>query len=206
MTIRRVIGALAALLAAAAVTASAGEGPRALKIGVVDVDKVLREYKKSDDLYKKLGEDFKPLDEALKKKGEMIRAEQRRLADSDRDANSLELFKDRQALDLKVAEFRTEEKKLLLEKNAAKLRAMNEVWGDMLKAVEKYAKDKGLDLVVKQQLRTDDARTDEAFYRNVAAATLLYYGEHLDCTDDVVKALNAAYERGGSAAPAKGGK
>jgi AmmeMemoRadiSam system protein A len=43
---------------------------------------VLREYKKGDELYKKLGEDFKPLEEALKKRGEMIRAEQRRLADS----------------------------------------------------------------------------------------------------------------------------
>jgi outer membrane protein len=197
MAVGRMFGALAVLLAAAVWSAPAAEGPRPLKIGVVDIDKVLREYKKSDDLYKKIGEDFAPLEEALKKKSEMIRAEQRKLVDSGRDPESVELFKDRQALELRIAEFRTEEKKLALEAAAAKLRAMNEVWNDLLKAVEKQAKDRGLDLVIKQQLRTGDARNAESFHNNVSACTVLYHSDQLDLTEEMIKAMNAEYERGG---------
>ena len=203
---------LAAALAAAAPAAPAGEGPRALKIAVVDVDKVLRDYKKSDDLYKQVGERFKPLEEALKQKADFIRAEQRRLASDPRDPESVELFKEKQAVQIKIAEFQGEERKFLSDRSAAEVKAMAEVWADLVAATGKYAKDKGLDLVLKQQLREEAAKSKDSFYRNVAGCTVLYHADFLDCTDELLKQLNSEYERGAGkpvappAEPKPGGK
>ena len=204
MTVGRILGAVAALLTAATLGASAGEGPRPLKIAVVDVDKVLRDYKKSDDLYKQTAERFKPLEEALKQKAEFIRAEQRRLASDPRDPESVELFKEKQAIQIKIAEFQAEDRKFLSDRNAAEVKAMSEVWTDLLAATAKYARDKGLDLVVKQQLREEPSKSKDSFYRNVAGCTVLYRADYLDCTDELLKQLNSEYERGAGKAAAPG--
>jgi len=204
MTGMRTIAVLAAAWAAAAPAAPAGEGPRALKIAVVDVDKVLRDYKKSDDLYKQTAERFKPLEEALKQKAEFIRAEQRRLASDPRDPESVELFKEKQAIQMKIAEFQAEDRKFLSDRNAAEVKAMSEVWTDLLAATAKYARDKGLDLVVKQQLREEPSKSKDSFYRNVAGCTVLYRADYLDCTDELLKQLNSEYERGAGKAAAPG--
>jgi len=202
MMVGRLLGTVAALLAAASLGASAAEGARPLKIGVVDVDKMLREYKKSDDLYKKISEDYKPLEDALKKKLDMIVADRRKLEDSGRDGKSVEFLRDKQALELRIAELQTEERKFLTERNAAELKAMNDVWDDLTAFVAKLAKDKGLDLVIKQQLRPTDAKSKDSFYRNVSGCTVLYHTDQLDLTDELLKAMNAEYERGGDKAPA----
>jgi Skp family chaperone for outer membrane proteins len=199
MSAGRILGALAAALAVSALAASAAEGPRPLKVAVLDVDKVLHDYKKSDDLLKQISERFKPLEEALKKESEFIRAERRRLDDENLDPDSVELFKKKQAIQLRIAEFQTKEKAFLIERSAAELKAMSEVWADLVAATARHAKDKGLDLVIKQQLREEPSKSKESFFRNVAGCTVIYHADYLDCTDEVLKLMNSDYERGGKA-------
>jgi outer membrane protein len=215
MTIGRILGAAAALLTAAVLSAPAAETPRSVKVGVVDINRVLREYKKCEDLVGRINEDFKSQEDALKRKKELIIADQRRLADSEHEADSIELFKDKQALELRMAELQLERKKYAADRGAAKLKAMNEVWGDVTRAIEKRAKDKGLDLVLKLQPRDPNPKAEEVFLHDMDVASVLYHADALDFTDELVKALNAEYERGGRtpapdvkapAPPPKGGK
>jgi outer membrane protein len=196
----RLAGALAAALLAGALAAPAGEPaaekPRALKVGVVDVDRVLRDYQRSKDLYQQIDEQFKRQTDELRKKADAIREEQKRLAADPRDPENVELFKDKQALQLRIAEFQAEEKRFVTERNAAELKAMSQIWDDLVAAVEEHAKDNGFDLILKQQLRTEPAKSKDQFYRNVAGATVLFHTERLDCTDAILKLMNSKHERG----------
>jgi len=208
VSVRMVLAAAAALLAAVSQAASAAEGPRPMKIGVVNVDKVLTQgYKKGKDLSDKIGEDFKVLEEALKKKAEMIQADQRKLADGGQ-GDSLEFLRAKQTIELRIAELRADEKKFLGDRNAAELKAMGELWADFNAAVAKIAKDKGMDLVLQQQvLDKEDVKTKTSFVRSAASCAVLYRADYLDITDELIQALNADYERSGAPAPTpKGGK
>ena len=206
MNYARIARALAAALLAGALwvpaAEAAAERPRALKVGVVDVDRALRDYQRSKDLYQQIDEQFKRQADELRRKADAIREEQKRLAADPRDPESVEFFRDKQALQLRIAEFQAEEKKFVAERNAAELKAMSDIWDDLVAAVEEYAKDNGFDLILKQQLRTEAAKSKDQFYRNVAGATVLFHTGPLDCTDAVLKLMNSRHQRGAKGAPA----
>jgi Skp family chaperone for outer membrane proteins len=199
MVIKRVTY-LGVLLATAAVLtagarAQAGTKKRSLRIVLVDVDKVLQEYKKGNDCYAQIRKELEPLIRSLREQARDINDEKRRLLANPR-TDPVEFLKKKQALELKLAKIKRDEKTFLDKKTKKEIEAMMEVWNDAIAAVSKYAKENGIDLVLKQQVRTSKPRLKATFYRNVAARTVLYAAAHLDITDKIVKQLNADYERG----------
>ncbi len=188
------LGAAFCLCAAA----SAGEG-RALRIAMVDVDKVLREYKKGNDRYEQIKKKFEPLATRITQKAKYINEEKRRLA-ADPRTDKVAYLKKKQKLQLMVAELRGDEKEYITKRTKEEIAAMMEVWNDVVAATAKYAKDNGLDMVFKQQIRSTTPKTKSTFYRNVAARTVLYSAARLDITDAIAKQLNTDYERGRGAA------
>ncbi len=191
---------LGVLLAATTVLATgaqaqAGTKKYALRIVLVDVDKVLQEYKKGNDLYEQIREALEPQLKSLRQKAQTIGEEQRRLV-ADPRTDPVEFLSKKQNLELKMAQIKRDEKAFIAKKTEKEIEAMMEVWNDAIAAVSKYAKENGIDLVLKQQVRTSKPRLKATFYRNVAARTVLYAAAHLDITDKIVKQLNSDYERG----------
>lgn len=191
-----VLGGCAALLLAA-LAAAAEEKPRALKVGVVDVDRLFREYKRNDDETKRLEDRYKALFEDLSKKEEALREAERRLATEAGESTNIELLKKRQELQLKHAELQAEERRVRAEAAAERVKALNALWSDVLSAAAKFGRDRGYDLIVKQQIDPDMPKSAEDFARNVARRTVLYQAASMDCTNDLLKSLNAEYDRGG---------
>jgi len=182
--------------------AAAGEAAkkRALRIAIVDVDKVLKGYKKGNDRYDKIKKELEPFGNAIKQKAKFIREEQRRLAGDPR-TDKVAYIKKKHRIEVQLAELERDEKDYIKRRTEKEIEAMIEVWKDVVAAVGKYAKDNGIDLVIKQQVRDDHKpQTKSTFYRNVAARTVLYAAAHLDITEEITKQLNKAYERGVDAA------
>jgi Skp family chaperone for outer membrane proteins len=175
--------------------AGAATRRHSLRVALVDVERVLREYKKGNDRYDQIRKEMEPLINEIKQKVQAIREERRRLA-ADPRTDAVEYLKKKQELELKIAELERDEKSFLAKKTAKEIAAMMEVWNDVIAAVSKHAKDQGIDLVLKQQVRTGTPKRKSTFYRNVAARTVLYAAAHLDITEEVIKQLNGDYERG----------
>ncbi len=187
--------AAALCLGAAAAAGEAGAKRRALRIALVDVDKVLREYKRGNDRYDQIKKKFEPMATRIKQKIKYV-AEERRLLAANPRRESIAYLKQKQKLQLMIAELQRAEKEYVTKRTQEEVAAMMEVWNDLVAAVAKYAKDSGLDLVLKQQVRSSTPKTKSTFYRNVAARTVLYAAARLDITEAIVKQLNIDYERG----------
>jgi outer membrane protein len=187
----------AAVLVISALAPAAEEKPRALKVGVVDVDRVFRDYKRNDDESKRLEEKYKARFEELAKKEESLREDERRLAVDAGETPNLDQLKRRQELQYRRAELGVEERRMRAERSAERVKALNSLWSDVLNAAARYGKDKGYDLLIKQQIDPETPKAAEDFARGVASRTVLFQVPNMDCTADLLKALNAEYDRGG---------
>ncbi len=206
MIAKRLIPAAAATLLALALSAAAGEkapppapapapAPGTLRVAAVDVEKVLNEYKKGTDLYKEIEKELEPRANNIKQKAKYIREEQQRLA-SDPRADPIEQLQRKQKIELAIAEVNKEEKDFNERRTELEVKAMDDVWSDVNEAAARYAREHGLDLVIKQQVRSGKARSATTIHMRIAAQTLLYVSPRLDITDELLKQLNAEYERG----------
>ena len=192
-----------ALLIASVTAASTGRcraAETSLRVAYVDVDRVLRDYKKGDDLYKQIEKDFEPQRKALEQKTKFIQEEQHRMTTDPRMRDKVEYLRKKQQIELKVAELKMDEQKYVKERTEKELGAMMNVWNDLTEAIAKYAKENGLDLVVKQQVLSEQVSSKAVFHRRVGSQTLLYAAKRLDITEALIKQMNTAYERGTGAA------
>ncbi len=190
---------LAIVAALSGSRADAAGRKRSLRVALVDVDKVLQEYKKGNDRYDQIRKELEPLINTIRQKAQAIRDEQRRLVQDPR-TDKVKFLKKKQELALKIAEMERDEKLFLAKKTEKEIDAMMEVWNDVIAAVAKYAKENGIDLVIKQQVRSKKPSRKDSFYRNVRARTVLYAAARLDITEQIAKQLNTEYERGRNSA------
>jgi Skp family chaperone for outer membrane proteins len=187
--------------AALAVTAAAGEGPAAPpRVAIVDVEKVLTDYKKSGDIYKDIEKELEPLANALKQKARYLREEQQRVA-SDPRADKLDLLKRKHKIEMDMAEVERDEREFNERRAELEVKALEDVYGDMIAAVAKYSKENGLDLVIKQQVSTSRTRSTTTVRMRIAAQTVLYAAPQLDITEAILKQMNTDYERNRTAPP-----
>jgi Skp family chaperone for outer membrane proteins len=204
-----ILNATAALLLAVSAAAAGAEpeggepapapAPRALRIAVVNIDRVLSEYKKSNDRYEQIEADFAEITKEFAQKVQFVREEQARLAEDARTDRVAYLEK-KQRIELELAKLAKEEKEMVARRTEKEIEAMMEVWSDTITAVAKYAKDAGLDMVIKQQELSKTPKAKSTFHRRVGAMTVLYSAAHLDITDEVIRQMNTEYERGLDAA------
>ncbi len=179
-------------------TACAAE-KRSLSIAHVDIDRIFNEYTKAKDLGEQLQKEIlKPGEDLINRLTREANAKKRDLSKMDPNTNQLDFFKNKQDLEYRVAQIKATQKEIVAKVQARKLEGLTAIMKDLNQAVAKYAKNNGIDLVLRQQ-RGDSlppAKSVATFNRMVTAQTILYSAAALDITDAVLKDLNRTYERG----------
>jgi Skp family chaperone for outer membrane proteins len=195
---------VAAAAALAAVARTGETEVRAPRIAFVDVDRVLGEYKKGKDRYEQIKAKFEPKANSIKQRAQAVGEERRRIETNPR-TDQVEYLKKKQEIEMQLAKLQQDEKEYMEGRTADELKAMAEVWNDMMAAVSAHARDNGIDIVIKQQARDEPVESKAAFHRSVSSRTLLYAAAKLDITEEILKKLNTEYERGGGGSGAGGG-
>lgn len=186
-----------ALVAASAVGQDAAPAAGGVRIAVVDLNRVRREYKKAQDRAKEID----------KTKQELVRY----LSDKKKELESMEIqlselpAGSRERRD-KMREYRrvTVDAKVKKELDEIDLRladftALREVIGDIYAYVEELAKRKGLLLVLFKddfQLDEEDEDNPDLFIRKINSRKIVYVADELDITTEVYEGLNKKYRLG----------
>ncbi len=173
---------------------SPGEARQAapgLKIGVVDMNKVFGDYSRTKDAQEKYSQAEKAANNDLNKRVEMLKNSMREInqinSDLEKPALSPEAketkIKEREtkvaaarALDREIADFRAAKQKALQDQF---LRTRKDIVDDIMKAVADLVKARNYDIVF-----------DKSGLSAGAVPVVLYSGEGMDFSQDVVAALN----------------
>jgi outer membrane protein len=169
------------------VTAAAARGQATLKIGVVDLDRVLEEYKKKQDAEAKLKNDY---DTELKKLEESLA----RIREKNQELSVLE--KGSTEYDLRQLEAEVERYRIKLEQESLGRRheknrtaKMRELYLDIVKKVEEYGKANGFSAILAKRgdFKPEDRRE---LLTLIISQSVLYHDPGLDVTQEVLKLLN----------------
>ena len=177
---------------------------RDLRIAVVDISRVFNEYKRSVVMRKSLID-------LMRSYSNRIKSQQRRMARGRAElkeyaAGTAEFLRKEEELRERLKEYRTLQKEATAARNAEWVKMIKVLYDEIRSAVGAYAREKGIDLVIKQQSITDYSDrpgdvTREGMILEISRVTLLFHNASLDITDAIVKRLNDAYAKRGPAAP-----
>ena len=189
---------------------AADEQPRPLKIGVVDLEKLFTDYRLAKELEGELRAEAGRQEDELRKQKEVILEHRRRLAADTRDPDNLDRMKESQKLEYELAEYRSLQEDIRAKIAASRFKNAKKIWSEIEDAVARYAKQKGLDLVIKDQVPINPIGSGAELQAYMNSKAVIYRAPYLDCTAEVLKVLNTDYERGRTAVPekppAKGGE
>lgn len=165
-------------------------GP-ALKVGVVDMGRVLRSSEQWRDMAEeraRLVQKMRETMQDLTRQVQVLRNEYANLPPGTDE-------KRQKAAELEQAVRDREQKRQEFEQEVGRSysRATRRMFQKLSDAVAAYARERGLDLVLKKQ--SVDLEGPESLGQNIMLATaeVLYAGEKLDVTDAVVERMNAEY-------------
>ncbi|MGB3087165.1 MAG: OmpH family outer membrane protein [Phycisphaerae bacterium] len=196
---------LCSAMMAAVLVGLLGAAARAeVKVGQVDVVAVVDQYERTKDAETdaKLAEaDLKATAEPKIRKVEELRLQRDGFNKDSEEWKRL----DEKALEAEV-ELRTwlaiERVKLMRKQRDVLL----DIYREIQKAVGRAAKEKGLDLVLAKafltpgQIDVNEVQSLQDLKRHIVSTALLYPGEVVDVTQDVLDALNAGYKASKKAA------
>ncbi|MGB2937964.1 MAG: OmpH family outer membrane protein [Phycisphaerae bacterium] len=196
---------LCGAMMAAVLVGLLGAAARAeIKVGQVDVVAVVDQYERTKDAETdaKLAEaDLKATAEPKIRKVEELRLQRDGFNKDSEEWKRL----DEKALEAEV-ELRTwlaiERVKLMRKQRDVLL----DIYREIQKAVGRAAKEKGLDLVLAKafltpgQIDVNEVQSLQDLKRHIVSTALLYPGEVVDVTQDVLDALNAGYKASKKAA------
>jgi Skp family chaperone for outer membrane proteins len=171
---------------------------RDLKIAVVDIAILFRDYHRSKVMRDGL------LDQ-MRAYRNRVESQQRRLAQKEAElrefaAGTAEHLARREDIAEKAKELRALQMEAETAQNAAWIKLIREIYSDVNEAAAAYAKEKKIDLVIKQQSildtsdRADEARRDSLIL-DISRRGVLYHSEALDITTPILQRLNEAYAR-----------
>ena len=204
------ISALGLCVVLAGIVSSQGEVPTAkdLRIAVVDISRLFKDYKGSVDRRKALVE-------LVRSYGKRIKTLRRRVAQKRAElkeyaTGTAEFLAKREELGARLKEERALQAKAAASRNAAWVKMLKDLYGDINRSVSEYAKEKKIHLVIKQQSMTDYTGrlgevTREGMVLEISRRTVLHHVASLDITDAVLRRLDAEYAKRakGKAAPGK---
>ena len=200
--------ALAAVLAGALLAHAAAPPARAPRLAMVDLTVIFRDYKAAQDLMEELARNLR---ESL----DQLEALQREISAIRRSMQDYAMgTPERLAQEEKLAEKARVARMLSMEaqtkESSLRARMLKSIYADAMEAVEAYALEHDLDLVLKQQSfrlpgeeRDEPASTAEAVHE-LSQRTVLFAKPEFDITAPILEAMNAAYDRrqaGGGGAP-----
>jgi len=191
---RRAIAVLLGMaLLGAAAPESAGPAPAGrLKIGYVDLTRVLRQYHKRQDLeqeLRKLQESFTQEDRSKVSELQKYRQEAEQLAAGSPERKALE-EKQRQA----TADLDQFRRASLANLNQRFVSMIDQLYGDIEREVEALGRERDFDLILKDQSRERPPRTRDEAVLQIAQRIVLYSRSDYDLTDLVAERLNARYD------------
>jgi Skp family chaperone for outer membrane proteins len=186
--------------------AGAGAVAPSMKVRMVNLQFVIKNYKRTDALRNEHTELFKQYDDQIKKIKEMMDGRSKQLQDPQYAG------KEREAIEKEVKRLqremqdKTEEARAALDKKQGDLIVL--VYREVDEAVRMYARQAGLEMV----MHYNDAvvETDRNSAANIArkmsagACMPMYLAPGLDISQDIVNALNAKYPTTAAATPAGG--
>jgi len=185
--------------------AEAGPAPT-MKVRLVNLQYVIKNYKRTEALRNEHAEVFKQYDAQIKQLKDTIEGRQKQLTDPNladkRDAIEKEIKRLQREMQDKTEEART-----ALDKKQGDLIVL--VYKEVDEAVKTYAKQANLELIMHYNdavLESDrNSAANIARKRSAGACMPMYMLPNLDISQDVVNALNAKYPTTSSAPTAGGG-
>jgi outer membrane protein len=199
MRIRRLAaGACAlALVAALGGAASAQQAP-GIKVGVVDLAKVFKGYKKSAELEERINgerDDLKGQLDELKKS----------ISDLNKELDLLDFgspsYQDKEEQKARAVGLYELKKRRLEDQIKRRWEEYNvQLLDDIGEVVSTYGKENAYTLILKVDTQPAEEQKLLAGLKNV-----LYFADQIDITGDIVAILNRQYELEGGAAPSGGG-
>ncbi|MBI3866188.1 MAG: OmpH family outer membrane protein [Planctomycetia bacterium] len=194
-------GIVAALPYAAGQSGGAGRiGRSALKIAVIDMSRLLEQYKKADDLR----DEVKAASEASNAKLKEIFSEGQELTKAQQDGKidpESREFRDREKkifqLESYVKSFKASQKRELQFQGA---QASLEVYNDIQRALKLFSDRNGITTILKVD-RAASGSTDLQLMGRTLSQDVIYHQNWLDITSSVVAYLNKQYESTAGAQP-----
>ena len=185
-----------ALWAAARSGAQTG-GPRAepLRVAVVNMKQVSDTVKRTQDLRSVLEKHRGAKLDELRKKTDDLKNAQKDLTVLVKDSAS---WKEQNAKVMRLeVEARIVGDLSVKELQAENLEYTSRVYDSVLKEIDKYAKDHGIDLVLRTGESEVETPTLEDLYRKMAARVVLYAAPPIDISEDIRRAADKTYEAEG---------
>lgn len=166
-------------------------------VAVVDVDRVRREYKKTEKLLDEITADAEKVKADLKSRKDAIDGLNYELSQLEVDSQT---FRDKQKELLeKTVDFEVTKKFNEVDLISRDFVAVRGVVKDIYEQAKIVAEEKGIDLVLYKddiELGDDDARDRELFWAKVRGRKVIYVVDRLDITNDVISGLNQGFKLG----------
>ena len=185
--------ALALLLPFARAAAEDAPGGRtAVRIAVADLRRIYEDYEKQKDEEKVV----KAYQDRIRRRVESLRGDFQRLADEMKNLSlgSPERLERKQKIEKIKNELRNLTQTATRELNERVVRATRGLYGEVGEVVAEYAREHGIDLVIKKQsLRADGKSMAASVSFQIGFEPVLYVDKQLEITDAIIERLNARY-------------
>jgi Skp family chaperone for outer membrane proteins len=168
----------------------------AIRVAIVDFSKVFRDYKKKEELEKKMKEKFDARNEALSKRKQELIDREKQLRNDTRDKNDPAYAADIQRWGYDKSLFDKDFKEFGEELTVYNFKQTKQIVAEISEAIRRCAESKGFDIVLKLQNTNEEAKTFDEYMRQVTLNPVVYFSAKIDITDMVLLLLNTAYAKG----------
>jgi Skp family chaperone for outer membrane proteins len=187
------------LVAAAAwgIARAQGEPPKApaaaqaAKLATCDVRDIFRNYLRAKDLLTQRDKRLREIQDEREKRQRVIDGIKLRLEGLKKDSPQYEKdLNEMQRLTIDLSSWMQFQEQLIFREH---FRMTKDMYTEVLRAVEKVAKDRGAQIVLDRQRQDVDAESNEDLLRQMETRKVLYGDDAIDLTEAVLSRLNEAY-------------
>jgi Skp family chaperone for outer membrane proteins len=175
------------ILLAGVFAVSATAGAQAL-IGVVDVERCLKEYKKADEQRLQLTSELEAKARALTEEKRKINALRENLDFF--TEGSKEWLEQIKKIKLGAAQIEFDQEAIKVETQQKLAELIAKLYEDVRREIKLVAEAKGMKLVLMQISSMPKGRTDSEVTNNIMVRPVVYFDPNMDITAEVVKNLN----------------
>jgi len=168
----------------------------AVRVAIVDFSRVFKDYKKKEELEKKMKEKFDARNEALSKRKQELIDREKQLRNDTREKNDPAYAADCQRWSYDKSVFDKDFREFGEELTVYNFKQTKQIVAEISEAIRRCADNKGFDVVLKLQNTNEEAKTFDEYMRQVTLNPVVYFNAKVDITDMVLMLLNAAYAKG----------
>jgi len=172
---------------------------RDLRIAVVDLSRLFQEYKRAREFRDELITLLRSYSNKLKSLRRRVAQNRNELKDY--AIGTAEFLAKQEELRERVNELRALEQEAAAARNSKWVILLKDTYADIDAAVQEYARERKIDLVIKQQSigeyeeATLKKMTRDSMAIEISQRTILFATDQLDITDAILERLNETYDR-----------